>query len=93
MLNSDDDLYHSPFDIKEVMPLVDLNEGSSLIGSSEDRKALKEEQDEAFRVSSLRDEKRRDDLERKIDDEKRKERLQIARMERVLPEPSSDLEL
>ena len=87
--DSDDDLGHSPFDIKEVMPLVDLNEGSSLIGSSEDRKALKEEQDEALRVSLLTDEKRRDDLERKIDDEKRKERLQRARMERVLPEPSS----
>ena len=46
--DSDDDLYHSPFDIKEVMPPVELNEGSSLIGSSEDRKALKEEQDEAY---------------------------------------------
>ena len=88
-IDSDDDLDHSPFDIKEVMPLVDLNEGSSLIGSSEDRKALKEEQDEALRVSLLTDEKRHDDLERKIDDEKRKERLQRARMERVLPEPSS----
>ena len=61
-----------------------------LIGLSEDRKALKEEQDEAYRVSLLTDEKGCADLERKIHDEKRKERLQRARMERVLPEPSSD---
>lgn len=88
--NSDDDLYHSPFDIKEVMPPVELNEGSSLIGSSEDRKALKEEQDEVYRVSLLTDEKGCADQERKLHDEKRKERLQRARMERVLPEPSSD---
>ena len=88
--DSDDDLYHSPFDIKEVMPPVELNEGSSLIGSSEDRKALKEAQDEAYRVSLLTDEKGCADLERKINDEKRKERLQRARMGRVLPEPSSD---
>ena len=38
----------------------------------------------------LTDEKGCADLERKIHDEKRKERLQRARMERVLPEPSSD---
>ena len=67
-----------------------MNEGSSLIGSSEDRKALKEEQDEVYRVSLLTDEKGCADLERKLHDEKRKERLQRARMERVLPEPSSD---
>lgn len=72
------------------MPPVELNEGSSLIGSSEDRKALKEEQYEAYRVSLLTDEKGCADLERKLHDEKREQRLQRARMERVLPEPSSD---
>ena len=66
------------------MPLVGLNEESYLIDSSEDRKNLKEEQDEAYLGSLLMD------LERKNEDKKCKERLQRARMDRVLLEPSSD---
>ena len=47
------------------MPLVGSNEESSLIDSSEDRKDLKEEQDEAYLVSLLMDQKKQADLERK----------------------------
>ena len=82
--DSDNDVDHSPSATEDVMPLVGLNEWRSVIDSSEDRKVLKEEQEEAYRVSLVMD------LERKINEEKRKERLQRARMDRVLPEPSSD---
>lgn len=58
--------------------------------SSQDRKNLKEEQDEAYLVSLLMDQKKQADLERKDEDKKCKERLQRARMDRVLLEPSSD---
>lgn len=88
--DSDDDLDRSPFATEDVMPLVGLNEQSSVTDSSEDRKVLKEEQEEAYRVSLLMDQKKQIDLERKNNEEKRKERLQKARMDRVLPEPSSD---
>lgn len=88
--DSDDELFCSSFDTQDVMPLVGLNEESYLIDSSEDRKNLKEEQDEAYLVSLLMDQKKQADLERKNEDKKRKERLQRARMDRVLLEPSSD---
>ena len=88
--DSDDELACSPFDTQDVMPLVGWNEESSLIDSSEDRKNLKEGQDEAYLVSLLMDQKKQADLERKNEDKKRKERLQRARMDRVHFEPSSD---
>ena len=81
--DSDDELACSPFDTQDVMPLVGSNEESSLIDSSEDRKNLKEEPDEAYLVSLLMDQKKQADLERKNEDKKRKERLQRARMDRV----------
>ena len=53
--DSDDELACSPFDTQDVMPLVGSNEESSLIDSSQDRKNLKEEQDEAYLVSLVMD--------------------------------------
>ena len=87
--DSDVELNQSAFIIDNDMPPIEVNEGTSLIDSSEDREALVQEQDEAYEISLQMDRKKKAELEFRSQEEKRKERLQRARIQRVLPEPNS----
>jgi hypothetical protein len=63
----------------------------SLIGSSEDRKTLKEKQDEEYQMSLEMDKKDPTDNEHyEIRDKELKEQLQDARKARVVPEPRTN---
>lgn len=75
---NDDDLYKPTFSFNEedVTPAVTRSE-SLLIGSSEDRYMIKEEQDKAYKLSL--------EADRKKEEQKHKERVQDARKARLPP--------
>ena len=60
MLNS---IIHSDFE--DDFPLIEMNEGPSLIGLSQDREVVIKEQDKAYQMSLEMDMKKTGDLERK----------------------------
>ena len=75
------------FLFKEDTTQLEMKESSSLIGSSEDRKILREKQDREYQMSLEMDKKKTADNEHH---RKLKEELREAHEARVLQEPSSN---
>lgn len=87
---SDEELEHSVFCEDDDIEHSELRENSLLMGSSEGRKAIIEEQDREYQKSLEIDIKKTVDSAILEQEEKHKERLQNARKSRVLNEPSDD---
>ena len=77
-------------DEEDPLPMIytnDTDKNTSLIGSTDDRQALLEEQDKAYQESLNADKQKVKDLERNASEDERKQRIHQARVARVAPEP------
>ena len=83
--DSDDDSYDGAS--LDLPSEFNLTQDSLLIGSTMKRQNLVNEQDKEFQESLKADQRKAISLERENEDTKRKERIQNARADRVLPEP------
>ena len=86
--DSDDDSYDGAS--HNLPSEFDLNQDSLLIGSTMERQNLVNEQDKEFQESLKADQRKAISLETEDEDTKRKERIQNARADRVLPEPDEE---
>ncbi|CAB4007635.1 Hypothetical predicted protein [Paramuricea clavata] len=93
-LDSDGEMQDGPFDSisqpQEDTAQQQSPQTFSLIGSSEDRKTLKEKQDEEYQMSLEMDKKPTGNEHYEICDKEPKEQLQDAHKARVVPEPCTN---
>lgn len=80
--------------LDDLPSMLDPSPESSLIGSSEDRRAILEDQnrkyEESLRIDEVKKQRREDALKEKLKEEEQKEQTRKARLARVPPEPGID---